>query len=103
VAIVRGTRDDYRTRLPTPEDVALLVEAAESSLAIDRGPKCSAFARAGIPVYWIINLVDRQVEVYSNPAPDGYRLRQVFLPGSDIPVVIAGIEVGRIAAADLLP
>jgi Uma2 family endonuclease len=81
----------------------LLVEAADTSLDRDRGVKKMAYARGRIPVYWIINLVDRQVEVYSDPRRGQYRSTQVFEPGQDVPVVIDGVEVGRIAVADLLP
>jgi Uma2 family endonuclease len=103
VAVVKGSRDDYRSRLPEPADVALLVEAADRSLSTDRGPKRAAYARACIPVYWIVNLNDRQVEVYSDPSADSYRSAEVFLPGQEVPVIIAGIEVGRINVADILP
>ena len=62
-----------------------------------------AYAYGGVPVYWIINLVESQIEVYSDPAPEGYRSRQDFKPGQDVPVVIDGREIGRIAVADILP
>jgi Uma2 family endonuclease len=103
VAVVRGLREDYRNRIPMPSDVALLVEVAEATLEQDRGKKRDAYARGGIPVYWIVNLVESQVEVYSSPSPAGYQSIQVFKPGQDVPVVIDGKEVGRIAVADTLP
>ncbi len=103
VAIVRGSRDDYRGRIPGPEDVALLVEVADTSLPMDQGQKRFAYARGRIPVYWIVNLNDRQVEVYSAPADDGYGSVEVFRPGDAVPVVIAGVEAGRIKVSDLLP
>jgi Uma2 family endonuclease len=103
LAVVRGTRDDYRDRHPEPRDIALLAEVAESSIGRDQGEKRAAYARGGIPVYWIVNLSDRRVEVYSVPSEDGYRLAEVFLPGQEVPVVIAGIEAGRIKISDLLP
>jgi Uma2 family endonuclease len=81
----------------------LLVEVADSSLDRDRGEKKAAYARGRIPIYWSVNLVDRQVEVYSNPRRGQYRSSQVFKPGQDVPIVIDGVEVGRIAVADLLP
>ena len=86
-----------------PADVAFLVEVSESTLDRDQGEKLSAYATGNIPVYWIVNLVDSQVEVYTGPCPEGYRSRQVFNPGQTVPVVIDGIEVGRIAVADILP
>ena len=64
------------TAVPDPADVALLVEVSDSTLALDRGKKLSAYAADGIPVYWIVNLVDRQVEVYSRPGKAGYRSRK---------------------------
>jgi Uma2 family endonuclease len=73
VAVVRGNRDDYRGRIPEPKDVVLLVEVAESTLDRDQGEKRRAYASGGILDYWIINLVARQVEVYSNPAAGHYR------------------------------
>jgi Uma2 family endonuclease len=103
LVIVSGTRDDYINRHPGPSEVGLLVEVADSSLAQDRGPKRVAYARAGIPVYWIINLVERQVEVYSGPCLDDYPDCQIYRPGDQVPVVIAGGEVGRIRVADILP
>jgi Uma2 family endonuclease len=103
VAVVRGSLDDYRDRTPGPKDVGLLVEVADSTLDRDRGEKKIVYARARIPVYWIINLVDRQVEVYSDPRRGQYRTSQVFRPGQDLPLVIDGVEIGRIPVADLLP
>ena len=103
VAVVRGNRDDYRDRIPEPKDVVLLVEVAESTLDRDQGEKRRAYASGGILDYWIINLVARQVEVYSNPAAGDYRSLQVFKLGDEIPILIEDVEVGRISASDVLP
>jgi hypothetical protein len=54
-------------------------------------------------VYWIVNLVDLQVEVYTGPGRNGYRTRRDFRPGQDVPVLIDSVEVGRIAVAEILP
>ncbi len=61
------------------------------------------YGRAGIPIYWIVNLVDRLIEVYSDPRPDGYATRTDYLPGQYVPVVLDGKVVGQIAVDDLLP
>ena len=90
-------------RAVTAADVGLVVEIAESSLVTDRTEMNKVYARAGIPVYWIINLVDRQVEVYTQPSNDGYRSREDFAWDQDVPVVIEGREVGRIAMSDIVP
>ena len=103
VSIVRGSDADYRHRMPTAADVALVVEVSESSLDQDQGKKLSAYAKGKIPVYWIVNLVDRRVEVYSRPSKDGYKSRKDFLPGQQIPVKIGGQSLPPIAVDDILP
>ncbi len=103
LSVIRGDRDRFRGRHPTPRHISLLVEVADTSLGRDRGEKKMAYARGRIPVYWIINLIDRQVEVYSDPRRGQYRTSQIFKPGRDVPLVIDGAEVGRVAVADLLP
>ena len=102
IAIVRGSDDDWKHRNPGPADVALLVEVSDSTLEEDR-KMAERFARAGIPVYWIINLVDGQVEVYSNPGPTGYASLEVLAPPHVLKVVIDGVEAGEIPVADVLP
>jgi Uma2 family endonuclease len=103
VAVVRGTRLDYKTRHPGPNDVGLLVEVAESSLDRDRGEKQRAYARARIPVYWIVNLIELQIEVYTDPVDTRYRAQAVHPRGTDAPVILDGIECGRLRVDDLLP
>lgn len=61
-SVVRGGPHDYLERYPEPADMLLVAEVAESSLEYDRGEKLAAYATAGIPEYWIVNLGDGQVE-----------------------------------------
>lgn len=68
VAVTRGSRRDYSRRHPSRP--ALVVEVAESSLSVDREYKGSLYARAGLDDYWILNLVDRVLEVYRAPVAD---------------------------------
>jgi Uma2 family endonuclease len=105
--IVRGARRDYRERSPGPKDVALVIEVADSSLSRDRSTKKRLYARSGYSVYWLINLLANQIEVYTDPTgsvgePD-YLQRQDYGPNEMIPLVIEGREVGRLAVRDLLP
>jgi Uma2 family endonuclease len=102
LVIARGTVWDYQDRHPEPANVALVAEVANSSLSEDRA-MAGIYGKGGVPVYWIVNLIDRQVEVHTNPGPGGYGSRQIFKPGEEIPVVIDGIERGRIAVADIMP
>jgi hypothetical protein len=106
-AVVPGPAMRYAQRHPEPAEIALLVEVADSSLAHDRGDKGRIYARANIACYWIINLPDRLVEVYTGPTGPGpapqYRKHQDYRPGDAMPLIIAGQTVGSIAVNDLLP
>jgi Uma2 family endonuclease len=107
VVVIRGEEQDYPDRHPEPNDVGILVEVADSSLQYDRGTKKRIYARAGIRVYWIVNLIERQIEVYTDPTgpadePD-YRQQQVYAVSDTLPVGLDGVEVGRLAVQDLLP
>jgi Uma2 family endonuclease len=106
VVVIRGPLSLYEQRHPRPADVALVIEVAESSLEEDRTDKGRMYARARIPVYWIINLVAAQVEVYTRPKggrQPGYRQRRDYRIGEKVPLVVGGQEVGELAVRDLLP
>lgn len=107
VAIARGSTRDYIQRHPTPGEVALVVEVADATLDQNRGVKQRAYARAAIATYWIVNLVQRQVEVYSHPSgpadEPSYSHRQDYSGNSQVPVVVDGQQVGMLSVADLLP
>lgn len=106
-AIARGRRLDYSGRHPGPADVALLIEVSDSTLDRDRGMKLRTYARAGVCCYWIVNLVDRQVEVYADPAPTAdvprYGPPAVYMPGDAVPLTLDGQLVGHVGVADVLP
>jgi Uma2 family endonuclease len=79
-AIVRGTRDDYRGRHPGPKDILCLIEVADSSLTRDRSLKYRIYAKAGVPLYVIINLQERVAEVYTMPRRERYADPQLLKP-----------------------
>jgi Uma2 family endonuclease len=103
LAVVRGSPRDYLDRYATAADIALATEISESTLASDRLVKMPRYASGNIPVYWIVNLIDEQVEVYTNPVGATYTDRTIFTRGQEIPVVIDGRLVGRIAVSEILP
>jgi Uma2 family endonuclease len=107
IALVRGSTRDYLARYPGPMDMAMVVEVANSSLARDRSDKSRIYAAAAVPIYWIINLVDNQLEGYSDPTgPDAwpvYRVRKDYRPGDVVPLIVDGRDLGPILAAELLP
>ncbi|HYH65170.1 MAG TPA: Uma2 family endonuclease [Urbifossiella sp.] len=105
--ILRGTDEDYDARVPLATDLGVIIEVADSSLQLDRRAKGRLYARFSIPVYWIVNVADKQIEVYTEPdpsaAPEVYRTRTDYRPGQDVPVVLDGVAVASVPAADLLP
>ena len=107
LVVARGEIRDYAAHDPEPEDVALVIEVADSSLEDDRILMTRVYGGAGIGLYWIVNLVDRQAEVYSNPSgpsePVGYRHCEVYRAGQEVPFVVAGNEVGRVPVDAILP
>ena len=107
VMVARAALGQDTSRHPGPPDVALVVEVADTTLDPDRGMKKRLYAAAAIPPYWILNLVDNVLEVYTDPSgpaaqPD-YAASRVLGPAEEVPVVLDGREVGRIPVRELLP
>ena len=73
IALVRIDPFDYATHHPTPSEVYLIIEVADSSLTFDREIKAKAYARSGIADYWVLNVNNRQLHVFREPAVDGYQ------------------------------
>ena len=73
LAIVRGTVLDYAERHPRPRDVYLVVEVADSTLKHDCETKDKIYAQAGITDYWVIDVKNRQLNIFRDPTPMGYR------------------------------
>jgi Uma2 family endonuclease len=105
--VVRGGAADYEKRHPVSADVGLAIEVGDSSLLRDQRDKTRIYARGNIPIYWIVNLVDRRVEVYTQPsgptADPAYGSFRIYQSGDSIPLVLDGNPVGTIPVSDLLP
>jgi Uma2 family endonuclease len=88
-SIVRNREDDYTTAHPTPEDVLLVIEVADSSLDYDRQVKLPLYAEANIKDYWLFNLPERYLETYREPCrltptQFGYLSKQIVPAGGAI-------------------
>lgn len=96
-AIVRGSAKDYRHRHPGPADVGLVIEVADSSLALDRDWKIRIYGRAGIRNYWIVNLIEWTVEVFTDPTGDAdnptYRTTSTVRRGQSIALSLADLRI----------
>ncbi len=109
LSIIRAPLDDYlkRNLVPKANEIGLVVEVAEASLRKNLTVSLQTYARAGLPYYWVVNLVAKRIEVYSDPKVEEgvarYAATAIFEVGNDVPLVLDGREVARIPARDLLP
>ena len=114
VSVIPAELEFDATRDPLASECCLVVEVADSSLERDRTVKRDLYATAGmpgspvhgsagIPVYWIVNLIDRVVEVYSDPQGGAYQDVKVLAETDTVEVIVDGLSVGWIRVADLLP
>jgi Uma2 family endonuclease len=105
VVVVQGSTRDYLDRHPGPADLAIVVEVSDATVQRDRTSKKQAYARSGIVSYWLVNLPERQVEVYTqpNPANSDYAQRQNYGLADSLPVILQGEILGGIAVKDILP
>ena len=91
VVIAKKKDDNYLSAHPTVEDIILVIEISDSTLQYDKETKLPLYAEAGIDNYWIVNLVDNRLEVYSNSFSDskerfGYRNQKIILPDENIEI-----------------
>lgn len=73
VCVVVGKQSDYRDHHPAPQDVALLVEVADSSVAYDLGEKALLYAQAGVTDYWVVLVNEATFVRHRGPALEGYK------------------------------
>lgn len=106
LAIIRGMRRDYADRHPHPNEIELVIEVADTSLQRDRTSKMRLYAFAEIPTYWIINLPEQRIEVYSLPKSEagnaGYQKQAYYSELDTVALVIQGQEITRFTVRDLL-
>jgi Uma2 family endonuclease len=107
LAVVRGDERTYSNRHPGPADVGLVIEVSDTTLPGDRADKGRIYARAGLACYWIVNLTDRQVEVYTSPsgptASPAFAQRVDYHVGDSVPLVLDGTTVANVVVQELLP
>jgi Uma2 family endonuclease len=105
LAVVPGPKTRYLRKHPTAAQTVLVVEVSKTTLQIDRTLKTELYARAGIPTYWIIDLVHETVEVYSKPKrgkTPRYMHCKVYARNESIPFAVGDLNT-TIAAGQLLP
>jgi len=104
LAVIHGRGADYLPNLPGSDAVLLLIEVADSSLEADRGKKLEQYAREKIPTYWIVNLRENQIEIYSDPDPiqENYTQCEVFQADEMIKISIPGGDLVSLSVRTIL-
>jgi len=105
IVVFTGEQGQYWNRHPNPSDVVLVVEVCESTWEMDFGEKLRLFATHGIEQYWIVNIPEHRVEVYTDPQSGKnprYQRRIEYATGTDIPLTLAGQIVGTPPVSEFL-
>jgi len=104
VMVIRGQTTDYRDRHPQAQDLEVVIEVSDATLERDRTMKQRIYASAGISVYWILNLRDRQLEVYTQPRMEEseYTHFQIFTEVESVTLTIQDLDLGSLWVKDLL-
>lgn len=106
LVVVPSLLSRFDDRHPGPEEIALVIEVADSSLERDRDIKLRLYARAKIPVYWIVNVRQNVIETYSDPtgpaASPTYRQSRPFRSGEVVPLMLGSTAADAIAALETL-
>jgi Uma2 family endonuclease len=100
IALLRWRDDFYKSSHPTPADVLLVIEVADSTVESDRSYKLPLYAKAGIPEVWIVNLPDETIELYAEPASGVYQASKTFKRGEEVQA--QGVSELRVGVADIL-
>jgi len=107
VVVAVGRSGDYRPRPPSTSEVPLIVEVCHYTQKADFQDKYRRYAAARVPVYWILDLHHRRIEVFTRPVGQGamasYSASVSYPEGGTVPVLLLGKEIGVIQVADLLP
>lgn len=100
LSLIRASSGDGEPAVPTTDDVLLVVEVADSTLAFDTSRKVPAYARAGVPVTWLVDLTRNIIQVFEEPGPNGYRRVRLAQKGDTL--TLAALPAMRIAVSDVL-
>ena len=101
--VVRGDLRSFRRRWPGPGEIQLVVETPETMPRRDRALKAKLYARASVPVCWILDAAERRLQVSSGPDGTHYRYHRALGPDESVPLILDGREVAHLRARDLLP
>ena len=98
----RGGASVYASRHPTPKDLGVLIEIGDSTVLDDRRYKGELYAKEKVPEFWLANLPQAKVEVYTKPRGAKYLKKSEYAESDSVPLVLDGVRVGEIPVRDLI-
>ena len=101
IALLRPRADGYMSAHPGPEDVLVVIEVADTSLAYDLGVKVPLYARHGIPEAWVIDAATRQTRVFREPSAEGYRRELLVGPEETLASAVLTEDAGAAVSVTL--
>ena len=94
IAVVKIDPLDYADHHPTPTEIYLIIEVADSSLKLDTEIKAKAYSQAGIKDYWVLDVVKRELIVFRNPTTEGYQNQEIITEHQNIsPLDFPDLEI----------
>lgn len=107
IAIIRGDTEDYTENHPGPSDIAIVIEVSDATINRDQGTKKRTYAKNGIVEYWVVNLIEARIEVYSAPISTTqfptYQYQANYNVQDRVPVALEDKKIGEILVSDILP
>ena len=101
IAVVKIDPLDYADHHPTPTEIYLVIEVADSSLKLDTEIKAKAYSQAGIKDYWVLDVVKRELIVLRNPTTEGYQNQEIITEHQKIsPLDFPDLEI---VVTEMLP
>jgi Uma2 family endonuclease len=101
IALLRWRDDFYARSHPSPEDILLLIEVADTSIGFDRRKKIPLYARSGVPDFWLVDLIKSTIEIYREPSTSGFRdIRKLRMGDRISPLAFPDLELN---VGDILP
>ena len=106
LCVLRELDEEYQTRLPTANDLGIVIDVTDAGLLTVKRDKLRIYAAGRVPVRWLVNIPERQIEVYTDPQPTAdppaYATVRVFPRGQDVPLELDGVAVAAVPVGDQL-
>lgn len=102
ISLARGEEDIHDKRHPKPSDIGILMEVGDATLLEDRRYKGALYAQEKVAEFWLINVVERKIEVYTRPRAGTYQKKVEYTAKQTVPLVLDGVKIADIPVGELI-